>query len=470
MRPARPLRILFIGQAVERKGLPVLLRAFEALRDQIPATLTLVGASAQEVAHMMLDDRGVHALGKVSEERKLAELARADVLCAPSLHGESFGMVLTEAFAAATPVLASDIPGYRDVVRDGLDGLLVPAGDALALAEALRSARARPPLARAHGRSPRASGPSASPGRTSPPKCSTATSRRVGRIARDRARARGGAPRPRSRRPAAAHARRATAELAGGATAAPPARRAAAPPARRCAALASLASSLRSALRSPRWPCSASASARVAASLLASKPGLLAAGLALMCAAMFVRALAWHAILVAAPTWRRAKRRDAMQGTFIGVLMSATLPARLGEPSRALIVARRLGRARETLPVVLGTMVSQTLLNLLALAILGGVDAARASASSTGTTGAAAGRARAARCAARARCSRRCSLPPAARLALATPARAARGALRRSLLRLRDGLRVFADRATRPSPPRRSWGRGRCSGCPAGCC
>jgi phosphatidylinositol alpha-mannosyltransferase len=60
-----------------------------------------------------------------------------------------------------------------------------------------------------------------------------------------------------------------------------------------------------------------------------------------------------------------------MQGTFIGVLMSCTLPARLGEPSRALIVARRLGRARETLPVVLGTMVSQTLLNLLALAILG---------------------------------------------------------------------------------------------------
>src|SRR6185437_3507204 len=82
----------------------------------------------------------------------------------------------------------------------------------------------------------------------------------------------------------------------------------------------------------------------------------------------------------AAPTWRRAKRRDAMQGTFIGVLMSATLPARLGEPSRALIVARRLGRARETLPVVLGTMVSQTMLNLFALAILGGVTLLNASA------------------------------------------------------------------------------------------
>ena len=110
---------------------------------------------------------------------------------------------------------------------------------------------------------------------------------------------------------------------------------------------------------------------RVAASLLASKPGLILAGLGVMCASMFARAFAWHAILACAPTWRRAKRRDAMQGTFIGVLMSTTLPARLGEPSRALIVARRLGRARETLPVVLGTMVSQTLLNLLALALLG---------------------------------------------------------------------------------------------------
>ena len=88
---------------------------------------------------------------------------------------------------------------------------------------------------------------------------------------------------------------------------------------------------------------------------------------------MVARGVAWHAILSAAPTWRRARRADALQGTFIGVLMSATLPARLGEPSRALIVARRLGRARETLPVVLGTMVSQTLLNLLALAILGAV-------------------------------------------------------------------------------------------------
>jgi phosphatidylinositol alpha-mannosyltransferase len=64
---------------------------------------------------------------------------------------------------------------------------------------------------------------------------------------------------------------------------------------------------------------------------------------------------------------------DAAQGTFIGVLMSSTLPARLGEPSRALVVARRTGRPRENLPIVLGTVVSQTLLNIVALIALGAI-------------------------------------------------------------------------------------------------
>jgi phosphatidylinositol alpha-mannosyltransferase len=96
-------------------------------------------------------------------------------------------------------------------------------------------------------------------------------------------------------------------------------------------------------------------------------------GLALMCASMFLRAASWHAILKAALPQARPRFTDAMQGTTIGVLMSATLPARLGEPSRALIVARRLGRPRESLPVVLGTLISQTILNVVALVILGGV-------------------------------------------------------------------------------------------------
>jgi phosphatidylinositol alpha-mannosyltransferase len=90
-----------------------------------------------------------------------------------------------------------------------------------------------------------------------------------------------------------------------------------------------------------------------------------------MCTSMIFRAIAWHAILRAALPGARVRRRDAIQGTFIGVLMSATLPARLGEPARAAIVARRLGRTRERLPVVLGTIVSQTVLNVVALVILG---------------------------------------------------------------------------------------------------
>ena len=86
-----------------------------------------------------------------------------------------------------------------------------------------------------------------------------------------------------------------------------------------------------------------------------------------MCASMLVRAEAWHAILRAALPGMRVRRRDTARATMIGVLMSATLPARLGEPSRALICRRRLGRMRDRFPVVLGTLVSQTLLNILAL-------------------------------------------------------------------------------------------------------
>jgi phosphatidylinositol alpha-mannosyltransferase len=107
--------------------------------------------------------------------------------------------------------------------------------------------------------------------------------------------------------------------------------------------------------------------------LLNATPTWMIVGLALMCLAMLVRAEAWHAILRAALPGVRVRRRDVGRATMIGVLMSATLPARLGEPSRALIVARRVGRVRERLPVVVGTLVSQTLLNLVALAVLGTV-------------------------------------------------------------------------------------------------
>src|SRR5215469_4190686 len=83
LRPqSEKLRIVFVGQAVERKGLPLLLRAFEALREHIPTELTVIGPSEHELSPMMLDMRDVRVLGKVDDEVKREELERSDVLCA----------------------------------------------------------------------------------------------------------------------------------------------------------------------------------------------------------------------------------------------------------------------------------------------------------------------------------------------------------------------------------------------------
>ena len=90
------------------------------------------------------------------------------MLCAPSLSGESFGMVLTEAFAAGTPVIASDIAGYSDVVTDGVDGVLVPPADPQRLAEELQRAHHEPERLRGDGRGRRGERRSATPGRASP--------------------------------------------------------------------------------------------------------------------------------------------------------------------------------------------------------------------------------------------------------------------------------------------------------------
>jgi phosphatidylinositol alpha-mannosyltransferase len=362
----RPLRIAFIGQAVERKGLPVLLRAFEALREHVPASLHVVGVSAEELAPLMLDTRDVVAHGKCSDEEKMAVLAEADVLCAPSLGGESFGMVLTEAFAAATPVVASDIAGYRDVVADGVNGVLVPRGDPTALAEALRELALRPERraalsAAAAQSAPRYAWPAvaaevlsayddaialhAAGQRTVPA--------RLGLTPADGERVRA--------------QRLATLEPALAAGSAKDASRPGARMARRLAigaiAIFALALALIALQRI--------GTERVSHALVNAAPPWVLVGLGLMCLSMVLRAFAWHAILRAALPRARVRLRDALQGTFIGVLMSATLPARLGEPSRAFVVARRIGSPRLHLPVVLGTIVSQTLLNILALILLG---------------------------------------------------------------------------------------------------
>jgi phosphatidyl-myo-inositol alpha-mannosyltransferase len=138
-RPNGELRIVFVGRAEERKGLPVLLRAFEALRGVgVPARLTVAGPTAEEVEPLLLEREGIEIVGQVGDDDKWRLLGEADLLCAPSLGGESFGMVLTRAFACATPVVASDIEGYRDVMT-AETGLSVPPGDPEALADAVEA-------------------------------------------------------------------------------------------------------------------------------------------------------------------------------------------------------------------------------------------------------------------------------------------------------------------------------------------
>jgi len=361
------LRIVFVGQAVERKGLPLLLRSFEALREHIPTELTVIGPSPEELAPLMLDDRGVRVLGKVDDARKREELEAADVLCAPSLRGESFGMVLTEAFAAGTPVVASDIAGYRDVVRDGHDGVLVPVGDPQALAEALRDLWDEPERRAAMARHAAADVErfawphvaeevmSAYEDAIAVPAPSGAMQRAAVAVGARSADLR---PHVRARRIPSLERRR------------PVSRRSRVTALLRRGAFAAFSLG---AIALAILALEKIGLANVASALLASSPSFVILGLGVMCAAMALRAVSWHAILRAALPQARIRMSDAMQGTFIGVLMSSTLPARLGEPSRALVVARRAGRPREYLPIVLGTVVSQTLLNIVALMILGGV-------------------------------------------------------------------------------------------------
>jgi phosphatidylinositol alpha-mannosyltransferase len=139
--------IFFCGRHEPRKGLSVLLQAMAELPEAVHLWVASDGPETASLRAAHGSDPRVTWLGRLSDEEKIARLAGADVFCAPSLHGESFGVVLIEAMAARTPVVASDIPGYRNVAREGVDALLVPPGDVEALATALRSVLADSALA-----------------------------------------------------------------------------------------------------------------------------------------------------------------------------------------------------------------------------------------------------------------------------------------------------------------------------------
>ncbi len=359
-------RVLFVGRPEERKGLPVLVQAFEGLAEHAPARLTVIGADRDDVQRYLADpaaESRIHALGSVDGDELWRHLHEADVLCAPSLAGESFGMVLTEAFAAGTPVIASAIAGYSDVVTDGTDGVLVPPADPQRLAEELQRVYLDPARRDAMGRAAR----------------ETATRYAWPRVAQEVEqvyREVQDAPEPAS---TARHlARRTGLEPIDGGPRRPPKRLPSPDPAPAQAVarhrvarriglgIAGLLGAGLTALAAQRIGVQS-----VVSSVVRSDAGWVLIATGLMMASMLLRAASWYAIARAALPRSPLRRRDVTSATMIGVLMSATLPARLGEPARAMVLSRRTGRMRETFPVLLGTLVSQTALNILALVLLG---------------------------------------------------------------------------------------------------
>jgi phosphatidylinositol alpha-mannosyltransferase len=365
--PHSELKILFVGRPEERKGLPILLAAFNALVEHVPCHLTVIGAEREDVLRYIADPemlQWIDIRGRVSRESLWAELHGADVLCAPSLSGESFGMVLTEAFAAGTPVIASAIAGYSDVVSDGVDGLLVPPGDPQRLAEELQRVHFEPERLQEMGQAARRSAERYAWPRVADqvtavyeraieaPKPVT-SGERLAHWAGLRP-ADGGPKRPAERLPSldpapaqAGKRGRAVARRLGLAVA---------------AAMGVVLT----------WQAAQKIGIdNVVESIVRSNLTWVLIACALMAISLFFRAASWYWIARAALPNHPIRRRDVTSATMIGVLMSATLPARLGEPARALTLARRSGRMRETFPVLLGTLVSQTMLNLLALVFLG---------------------------------------------------------------------------------------------------
>jgi phosphatidylinositol alpha-mannosyltransferase len=155
----REHRVVFAGRHEPRKGLHVLLRAWPEIHERTGARLTVAGADPLAVrlllTRLRVPETGIDVVGFLSQDELTSTLLLAKALVAPSVGGESFGMVLTRAFACATPVVASDIPGYRDVMTPATS-VAVPPEDPAALADGVAALLADEPLRRALGEAARA--------------------------------------------------------------------------------------------------------------------------------------------------------------------------------------------------------------------------------------------------------------------------------------------------------------------------
>ena len=131
------MTILFLGRHEPRKGLDVLLDALPLLPRRVSVRVAGTGPATARLRERYRGDERVRWLGRLTEAGKIRELHTASVLCAPSRHGESFGMILLEAMAAGTPIVASDLPGYRSLSGQAGAVHFVPPGDPGALAAGL---------------------------------------------------------------------------------------------------------------------------------------------------------------------------------------------------------------------------------------------------------------------------------------------------------------------------------------------
>ncbi|HKJ55536.1 MAG TPA: glycosyltransferase family 4 protein, partial [Nitriliruptoraceae bacterium] len=161
---ARPLdsmrastALLFVGRLEPRKGLATLVSAFAMIKERHPdVRLFVVGEGPQREAAQAGLPMGLRSdvvfLGRVDHDELPRLYRSADLYVSPALGGESFGIVLAEAMAAGATVVASDIPGYRSVVTDGVTGVLVAPDDPGALARELSALLDDPERARALAR------------------------------------------------------------------------------------------------------------------------------------------------------------------------------------------------------------------------------------------------------------------------------------------------------------------------------
>jgi phosphatidyl-myo-inositol alpha-mannosyltransferase len=130
--------IFFCGRHEERKGLDVLLAAMQRLPDDVRLWIGSTGPDTARLRAEHANDSRIEWLGRITDADKIARLRSATVFCAPSLHGESFGVVLIEAMAAGTAIVASGLDGYRNVATDDVDAVLVEPGDVEQLATSLK--------------------------------------------------------------------------------------------------------------------------------------------------------------------------------------------------------------------------------------------------------------------------------------------------------------------------------------------